>query len=210
MRFFFCVSQVFNIFNIFHVALLKEFLSLKKRKMEALAMLFVLVGVAVILGTTLTANTTTTPDPILTAMATNEDLVDFTAAPTFVKFEGKGIQIPSNFQTAPDTFVIPKSGNYRISSNIVVTEVSGSATNVLYYAQVNGVTNYVLGFGTVRENGGGTFGGDVIVEVKAGDIVKMVISQYFAASSNIGYDGITATPTETFNLTNVSFQYIKP
>jgi hypothetical protein len=177
--------------------------------MEAVAVLFVLIGVAVILATTLTANTTTTPDPLMTAMAVNTDLIDFSSAAIAVIFGSKGIEVPTNFQTAPDTFTIPKTGNYRISSNILVTEQSGIATQVVYYAQVNGATNYVVGFDSIRDNGSGTLGGDVVVTLKAGDTVKMIVGQFFGVSTQIGYSGVAATPTETFNLTNVSFQYIK-
>lgn len=180
--------------------------------MEAVAVLFVLIGIAVILSTTLTANLApaqNTPDPLLTAMATNTDLIDFSSAPIAVIFGSKGIEVPTNFQTAPDTFTIPKTGNYRISSNISVTEQAGIPTQVVYYVQVNGTTNYVVGFDSIRDNGSGTLGGDVVVSLQSGDTIKMIIGQFFGTSTQIGYSGVAASPTETYNLTNVSFQYIK-
>jgi len=190
----------------------KKKIQLKKRKMEAVAVLFVLIGIAVILSTTLSANLApaqNTPDPLLTAMATNTDLIYFSSGPIPVIFGSKGIEVPSNFQTSPDTFTIPKTGNYRISSNILVTEEAGIPTQVIYYAQVNGTTNYVVGFDSIRDNGSGTLGGDVVVALKASDTVKMIVGQFFGTSTQIGYGGVAASPTETYNLTNVSFQYIK-
>jgi hypothetical protein len=173
-------------------------------------LIMLLMGIAAILVATLTAHLEpAVPDPLLTAQAIDPNLVDFSTAPTFIVYGQKGISLPSSFQTAPDTFTIPKSGNYRISSNLTVTETSGSPSTVIHYAQVNGTTNLVLGLDTVRDNGSLTFTGDIVTSLNAGDKVQMVVTQYFGGSTGIGYQGAGTNGTETFYLTNVSFQYIK-
>lgn len=184
--------------------------------MTVASVLFVLMGVAAILSAILTRQADSTvpvvtvspsPLPLLVAQATNIDLIDFSTGPTFIKYEKTNISTPSTFQTTPDTFTIPKAGNYRISANVVVTETAGTPTTVLFYAQVNGSNNYLLGLQDVRDNGSVTLNGDMIVSLKTGDVVKMAVSQYFG-STTIGYAGIAATPTETFYLTTISMQYI--
>jgi hypothetical protein len=174
-------------------------------------LIMLLMGIAAILSATLTADLVpVTPDPVLVVQAVNTELVDFTSSPVAVVFGKQCLSVPSNFQTAPDTFTIPKTGIYRISSNITVTETSGIATQVIYGAQVNSIQNLVLGLDSIRDNGILSISGDVVAALNAGDKVQMVINQIFGTSTGIGYNGITVTsPTESYILTNVSFQYIK-